>query len=311
MIKRSLKNPIIYPELDKSIGDNINGPSLIRVPEWVKEPLGKYYLYFAHHGGKFIRMAYADNIEGPYKVYTPGVMQLKDTPFDRHIASPDVHIDKKNKKIWMHYHGALATRENPLPFSQLTCYAGSDDGLDFTSNQLYLAESYLRTFYWRGWYYGLAGGPGRIIYRGKDPARQFEMGPVLEIEGEPFTDYTDKKDIDALGNYRVRHVGLHLQGDTLTVYYSNVGDEPERIKCTRVDISKDWTEWRGSRFEEVLRPGKEYEGVKEPIERSVGGWAPEAVHQLRDPYVFEEDGKAYLLYAVAGEKGIGMGEIKG
>lgn len=25
-------------------GENINGPSLIRVPAWVKNPLGRYYL---------------------------------------------------------------------------------------------------------------------------------------------------------------------------------------------------------------------------------------------------------------------------
>ena len=36
------------PELDREHGfSNINGPSLVRVPEWVENPLGKYYLYFA------------------------------------------------------------------------------------------------------------------------------------------------------------------------------------------------------------------------------------------------------------------------
>ena len=30
---------------------NINGPSVISVPDWVENPLGKYYLYFAHHRG--------------------------------------------------------------------------------------------------------------------------------------------------------------------------------------------------------------------------------------------------------------------
>ena len=30
---------------------NINGPSLIKVPHWMENPLGKYYLYFAHHKG--------------------------------------------------------------------------------------------------------------------------------------------------------------------------------------------------------------------------------------------------------------------
>ena len=60
------------PELDREHGfSNINGPSLVRVPEWVENPLGRYYLYFAHHRGAYIRLAYADAIEGPYTVYRP------------------------------------------------------------------------------------------------------------------------------------------------------------------------------------------------------------------------------------------------
>jgi hypothetical protein len=33
------------------------------------------------------------------------------------------------------------------------------------------------------------------------------------------------------------------------------------------------------------------------------------VNQLRDPAIFEEDGRVYLLYAVAGESGIAIAEI--
>ncbi|MEZ5903689.1 MAG: hypothetical protein R3C69_00710 [Geminicoccaceae bacterium] len=35
-------NPIIRPHMDGRMGDNINGPSLIRVPDWVGA-LGRYY----------------------------------------------------------------------------------------------------------------------------------------------------------------------------------------------------------------------------------------------------------------------------
>jgi hypothetical protein len=33
-------------------------------------------------------------------------------------------------------------------------------------------------------------------------------------------------------------------------------------------------------------------------------------NQLRDPAIFEEDGKIYLLYAIAAEQGIAIGELK-
>jgi beta-xylosidase len=73
--------PIITQNMfDNDDGNNINGPSLIKVPTFVKNPLGKYYLYFAHHRGKYIRMAYSDSITGPYTIYKNGVLHLNDTP---------------------------------------------------------------------------------------------------------------------------------------------------------------------------------------------------------------------------------------
>ena len=44
--------PIVTPDmLPGDDGANINGPSLIKVPDWVSDRLGAYYLYFAHHTG--------------------------------------------------------------------------------------------------------------------------------------------------------------------------------------------------------------------------------------------------------------------
>ena len=38
--ERLLDGPIISPATDATIGENIQGPSLIRVPDWVDDPLG-------------------------------------------------------------------------------------------------------------------------------------------------------------------------------------------------------------------------------------------------------------------------------
>ena len=54
-VQRFPQNPILTPASSPTIGENINGPSLIRVPAWVDRPLGRYYLYFSHHAGTFIR----------------------------------------------------------------------------------------------------------------------------------------------------------------------------------------------------------------------------------------------------------------
>ena len=53
-ITRLGDGPIITPEMDDRMGGNIQGPSLIKVPTWVDNPLGKYYLYFADHRGTYI-----------------------------------------------------------------------------------------------------------------------------------------------------------------------------------------------------------------------------------------------------------------
>src|SRR3954451_19188700 len=76
-VERFAENPIIRPAmLPGKDGQNINGPSLIRVPDWVETPLGKYYLYFAHHRGKYIRLAYADRLQGPWTIHKPGTLSL-------------------------------------------------------------------------------------------------------------------------------------------------------------------------------------------------------------------------------------------
>ena len=108
-VTRLAGGPIITPDMDDRMGGNIQGPSLIKVPDWVDNPLGKYYLYFADHRGTYIRMAYADEVTGPWTIHTPGTLKLEDSFFpttcppcslapDRvaalypHIASPDVLV---------------------------------------------------------------------------------------------------------------------------------------------------------------------------------------------------------------------------
>ena len=80
-IERLLDAPIITPDLHPSIGKNIQGPSLIRVPEWVQNPLGAYYLYFADHKGRYIRLAYADDLLGPWNIHPSGSLQIADSYF--------------------------------------------------------------------------------------------------------------------------------------------------------------------------------------------------------------------------------------
>ena len=50
--------------------------------------------------------------------------------------------------------------------------------------------------------------------------------------------------------------------------------------------------------------------IKEPLRKSVSGVAKQPMRELRDPAIFVDEGKTWLLYSVAGEKGIAIAEIK-
>ena len=82
-VTRLPHNPLITVKSSPSLGTNVNGPTVIRVPDWVQRPLGRYYMYFANHMGEFIRFAYADAITGPWKIHEPGVMHVRDTAMFR------------------------------------------------------------------------------------------------------------------------------------------------------------------------------------------------------------------------------------
>jgi hypothetical protein len=283
--------PIITPESSRSIGDNINGPSLLRVPAWVAKPLGKYYLYFAHHGGKFIRLAYANNLLGPWTVHEPGVLQLSSVPACRdHIASPDVHVDQDQRQIRMYFH-CPAAELNADMRNQKTLVSFSPDGLNFTAKSELLGPSYFRVFRWDGHYYAIARGG--VFLRSKDGVSKFEEGPT-PFPREPL----------------LRHAAVDLIGDTLSVYHSRIGDNPESILLSKIRLKSDWREWKASAPVTLLAPDTDAEGANLPSEPSKPDAAPGRVRQLRDPAFFRGDGKTYLLYSIAGESGISIAALK-
>ena len=83
---------------------------------------------------------------------------------------------------------------------------------------------------------------------------------------------------------------------------------PERIVATMVALEADWTTWNASEPVDVLRPEAAYEGIEFPLTPSAYGAATH-VRQLRDPGIFEEHGRTYLFYSIAGEMGIALAEL--
>jgi hypothetical protein len=311
--------PLIVPGMDARMGHNIQGPSLIRVPDWVPNPLGRYYLYFADHKGSYIRLAHADAVEGPWRVHAPGSLDLADSLFPTtpppkaevprggdvlagrappgtpglpdpeedasapHIASPDVHVDRRAKRIVMYFHGLCAWN------TQRTRVAVSDDGLRFQAMPELLGPSYFRVFRHAGASYALAM-PG-VLFRSADGITGFERGPTLFTGGLQ------------------RHTALLKRGDVLHVFWTRVTDAPESILHSTIRLDGDWRGWRAEGEEVVLRPEEEWEGAALPNAPSWRSSIDLPVRQLRDPCIFEEEGRVFLLYAVKGEAGIALAEL--
>ena len=200
-----------------------------------------------------------------------------------HIASPDVHVDEANRRIVMYYHGL-----NGLG-AQVTRVATSDDGIRFVARPEILGRTYFRTFLHQGYTYAMAM-PGQL-YRSKDRLSGFVEGPRLF-------------------NPNMRHAALLKRGDTLFVFWTQVGDAPETIMVSTIGLSDDWTKWSESSPVEVLRPERPWEGADAPVTPSVRSTAYGHVNQLRDPAVYQEDGRTFLLYTVAGESGIAIAEVQ-
>jgi hypothetical protein len=319
-VVRFTGNPLITVATSPSLGNNVNGPTVIRVPDWFERPLGRYYMYFANHMGRYVRLAYADAIGGPWRIHEDGVLDVRDTAFFRpqpdpkealadfytHVASPEILVDPDRRRIVMWTHGWWTNGErwpaDPVlartwardrGYGQYTQAAESSDGLTFRVRPAITKQSYLRVFRHDGWVYGMTR-LGRLA-RAKDAAASFELGP------NPFRDGDHHN--------RVRHVGLWQRGSRLDVFFTAIGDAPERVLLSTIDLTGDWTTWRAGEAKEVLRPETEYECVHLPAAPSEPGDISVPVRQMRDPFIFAEADRLVLFYTTCGEQGIAAADL--
>src|SRR5690606_31145048 len=156
-----------------------------------------------------------------------GTLRLSDCRVCRnHIASPDVFVDHQNKEIVLYFHAPVDT--NYSARGQYSFRATSKDGINFKVDTTILGISYFRVFQWKNNHYAIAR-TGQL-YRSADGGRTFESGP------NPF----DK--VQSKSNY-LRHAAVKVDGDRLLVFYSNIGDKPERILLSVLQLNDDWSTW--------------------------------------------------------------------
>lgn len=332
-------NPIIEPTMFSNSRDgySINGPSLIRVPEWIPmderaDMSAQYYLYFAHHSGNYIRMAWAAYIEGPYTLYDDfadigdrGVLDNAEADIfldndirieENHLASPDVHVDDENQRIIMYFHsGSSFFVKNNEISKQVTWVSTSLYGLEFYEGiePVYLGSSYFKVFEYDEELYALDNGAK--VYRAPDKDHPWRApndhdftDPLWELN--PRHVFQDDIPLPS-SELRVRHTGVYVDGDQLLVFYSRRGEFQERIQLSTMDLNGDWLDYDPTYPpKEILAPNPGWEGGQKPMANSLKGGAVD-MNQLRDPSVFQDDSddKLYLLYSGNGEGGIGLARL--
>lgn len=341
-------HPIVTEAMFQGLGatekefENINGPSVIRIPDWIAagdraDPSAVYYLYFAHHDGEYIRMAWAADISGPWALYDVGtgvalgdrgVLDLGGTTMDvgngivipnNHLASPNAHVDVVNQRIILYFHNGPGLEVDGVDqgSAQKTFVATSDYGLEFAGKvePVFFGNSYFAVFEYAGNTYALDNGA--TIYKARDASNPWNPPAGWDFSDDLWYSggnaYQDDIDNDGYtsSELRVRHTGVWVDGDTLYTFYSRRGvTPPERLMLSITDLSasSNYEDWDPSYPpEEIYRAQPGWEGGQFEVLDSETSAAPENVNQLRDPHPFRDaDGNLYLFYAGCGEDAIGV-----
>jgi hypothetical protein len=304
-------------------GNVICQPALIKVPAWVGSPLGTYYLYWATHlqgdasnavGFQRIKLAYTNaasitaSLASPWTVHTAGTLTLAAVeafgPYAHstslaHVGFCSIEDTGALLKMWTH--------ANATTLGHSTVYATSTDGSAWTvvnGNVGATDGIYLAVFKHSGTYYAVE-----------------ESGALRRsADADGKTNYTRQADIETfraalLAGFtteNIRHVGVEVIGNTLHVYCTVRGDIPERVYYATCDLSvPDWEDWACVSRVELFRPEYDFEGAFYTQDASAGGPAAAFEHEIRDPYPFTDpaDGSRWLVYAAAGEHGIGIAQL--
>lgn len=280
------------PEIT-SRGENINGPTVMQLRFGIhKRPF--FVLFYANHKGKFIRVAVSKQPAGPFiRIRVWGLHWVWNPLAERwgHVASPESVLVDGKRYLLSH------SPSRRLP-KQRTYAARLYLGLFSPRPRLTQLPAYARIFSWQKKMYAVANGGA--LYRIEQPGwkpRELEID-VREAIHSPALETS----------LRIRHPFILPIGENLVLFFTRRGDSPERILASLVVFNSDQSASVGKPIE-VLRPELRFEGSGIPTKASAGGIAKDSENAVRDPFVFELEGKYILYYSVQAERGIACAEL--
>jgi hypothetical protein len=98
--------------------------------------------------------------------------------------------------------------------------------------------------------------------------RRFDRNPIINPGMSP-----------ALGENI--NVALDVNGAVLSVCHSRIGDAPESILMSTIELTDEWRRWRASEPVVVLEPHFDYEGAALPLRPSGKGRNPSTIRRGR------------------------------
>jgi len=269
---------------------SIGGPSVIHMSSNVRlfhGASGRYFMYFASHRSKYIRLATAPSAKGPWKVSNIKVVHVDDhTCLRGHVASPAASM-LNDGTLSLFFHSETDS-------GQQTFEAKSLDGTAFNVDceRGPLGPFYFAPFTLNGVRYAVA----KNMNRGGVILQETKTGP-WGIGPELFP--------------RMRHATVFTHDDDIHVVYTRHGDKPERLLlATCRDSAARWRTWSFSEAQNLLIPERDWEGFNRNLEISLPG-AAVRVRELRDPFVFYDslEDVRYVFYSVQGEGGIAVAKL--
>ena len=155
-------------------------------------------------------------------------------------------------------------------------------------NKNIVSRPYFRRFEYKNKFYGISM-PG-VFYEEVDSIDNF-------------------KEIKTLFDGNMRHSSVLVIGDTLYIFFTKVGDIPEKILLSKINLNQKSYKWAPSEPIEITRPEFDWEGANLPLQKSARSSINMPVNQLRDPFIFKEKENVYMFYAVKGESGIAISKL--
>jgi len=278
----------------------------------------------AHHGRGVFDLGAVENDRASLAL--PG----GEARLDHHVASPDVHLDHDRRRFVLYAHSPANALTTDGPSDrQKTFVATSGTGLNFNAPAQggeaghgprpgLLGPSYFRLFRTTygvhafavgGRFWSPPPGQGPLASHPADPRFDaWRPGP------NPLKDWIDANPWPGLefSGHAVmpRHAAVQVidHGERLEIYFTCIGDQPERLFVASIDIREPPARWKVTGTpQKILTAALGWEGGDLPIQVSERGPLFGRHHALRDPAFFvDRDGTCYLFYVGGGESGIGL-----